>query len=112
MSGLIASQVYVKAVAEVRNAAVDFSPLLASTETITSTTVTDPSSGLTISSISVSTGGLTINGSTVAAGQALLFTVSGGSSGTTYYVYAGCVTSLSQTIYRHLPLRVRGNSAP
>jgi hypothetical protein len=112
MSGLICSQVYVKAVAEVRNAALDFTPLLASGETISATTVTDPSSGLTISSVSVSTGGMTINGSTVAAGKALLFTVSGGTSGTTYYIYAGCVTSLSQTAFRHLPLRVRGNSAP
>lgn len=115
MSGLVAPQVYVKAVGEVRNVFADLTGVLSTTETISSTTalvVTDATSGLSFGTISPTTAGLTINGTTVAAGQAVQFSVAGGTSGNTYYMRVVAPTSLGQTLYRFLQLRVRGNTEP
>lgn len=68
-----------------RNVAVSFVDALDTGELLTGTpTVT--ATGLTITNKAVSTGSLTINGDPAAAGQAVQFSVSGGTAGTEYTI--------------------------
>lgn len=52
----------------------------------TAPTATVSPSGLTVSSLAINTDAVTINGESHAAGQALIFSVSGGSAGTVYTI--------------------------
>lgn len=104
-----APQIGTKKASEVRNAAVDFSGKLDSGESLTGTpTVTATPSGLTFANVAVSTGTLTINGSSVAAGKAVQFKVTGGTSYLMYDVSVSCGTNSTpaQTLYACLQLMV------
>lgn len=112
MASLYAAQRYYKTVGETRNVAVDFTSLLATTETISSSTtlqVTDATSALTFGTITATTIGMTINGTTVSTGQAVSFTVAGGSSGIWHVMNVRVPTSLSQILLRGCKLKVVGN---
>ncbi len=105
-----APQVYTKHPSEVRNCAVSLANVLDSGETLTGTpTVSATPSGLTFSNAQVSVGTLTINGVSVAAGKAVQFRVSGGTSGVRYNVEVTCGTTSSpaQTLVVELDLLVK-----
>lgn len=91
MSDLNAPQTHHKAGGETRNPAIDFTGKLDSGETLTGTpSVTASPSGLTIANVKVNTTTLTINDASCTAGQAVQFTVAGGTAGVTYTITATC----------------------
>jgi hypothetical protein len=98
-----------KTAAEVRNAAVSFVGKLDSGELLTGTpTVTVSPSGPTLSNKAVNTAQLTIDGQTVAIGQAVQFSVSGGTAGTSYVITVQCGTTATpaQTLEAFCNLKV------
>lgn len=85
-----------KTVAEVRNGSVSFVGKLDAGELLTGTpTVTVSPSGPTISNQAVNTAQLTIDNQTVAIGQAVQFSISGGTAGTSYVISVRCGTTAS-----------------
>lgn len=93
---LTCGQVYPKTATEVVRVVVDFSGLLRQGEVLTgSPTIT--STGITTASPLVNTSVEIVNGRTVEAGKAVIFTLSGGTAGTTYSILVSCGTSASQT---------------
>lgn len=88
------------------NAAVSFDALLDPGEALTGTpTVASAPAGLTVDTVRVSTAELTIDGQAVAAGRAVQFRVSGGTSGTTYVLTVSCGTT--STPAQTLPVECR-----
>jgi hypothetical protein len=74
-----------KASTEVRNGAISLDELLDSAESITGTpTITASPSGLTFASVAANSTVAVIKGASVAIGRAVVFRVSGGTSGTKY----------------------------
>jgi len=74
-----------KSSTEIRNGAISLDELLEATESITGTpTITATPSGLTFASVAANTINAVIKGVAVAAGRAVVFRVSGGTSGTRY----------------------------
>jgi len=105
-----AQQVPSKLAAAARNGAISFVNELDSTELMTgAATITVLPAGPTLSSKAVNTAGLTIDGTTVAAGQALQFHVTGGDAGVTYVVTASANTDATpaQTLVGQVEFRVR-----
>lgn len=97
----------VKHSGETRNVGVSLSGCLEDDETLTGTpTVTASPSGLTISGEAVSASVAEIEGVNVPAGEAVLFAVSGGTSGQAYTFTITATTSEGQTIVRKCVLRV------
>ena len=109
MTTTLADQIQCKTVTEVRNVAVSFVGKLDSGELLTgSPTVTVVGGGLTVASEQVNTVALTIDGVSVGIGQAVQFSVSGGTAGTTYTVRIECGTDASpaQTLIVNICLAV------
>lgn len=103
-------EVKVKHSGETRNAAVAMSGCLDSGETLTGTpTITDAANVLTLTNKAVSGATLTIDGVSVPAGEAVTFTVAGGTDGTLYTITITCGTSAGQTVRRKVKLRVTDN---
>ena len=105
-----AAQVYRKKVSEILNCAADFTGLMASGEAFTGTptiTVT----GVTTDNVAISSGVLTIMSTSVAAGQAITWRVSGGTAGTIYVmtVTGSTNASPSQTLMLDCILEVEAN---
>jgi hypothetical protein len=95
----------------VRNGAISLDALLDAAETITGTpTITATPAGLTFASVAANVAEVTIKGSTVAAGKALTFRVSGGTSGAIYSATATVTTTAtpSQTIEVKFKLLISG----
>ena len=93
--------------AEIVLGALDCSNRLRSGETLGGTpTITASSSGLTVGTVTVTTAAATINGSTVSTGQAVTFTLSGGTAGELYSLVFSSTTSAGQTISERMGLRV------
>ncbi len=91
-----AEQIQAKTANEVRNLAANFTDKLDTGETLTGTpTVTVSPSGVTASTVAVSTEALTILGESVAIGKAVTCSVSGGSAGTRYTLTIQCGTNAS-----------------
>lgn len=106
---MTAPQVHSKRAAAVRNVAVDFSGQLDTGELLTGApTVTASPTGLTIDDEAVSGSALTILGVSVAAGQAIQFSVAGGTAGRTYTISVTCGTTASpdQLLVEDLTLQV------
>jgi len=108
-----APQINTKTVSEVRNVAISFSGKLDSGELLTGTPViTDNGNAspaeLTFSSIAVNTAILTINGLSVPIGEAVQFSVSGGTEGKKYtmQVQTGTDSTPAQTLYGSATLRI------
>ncbi len=105
-----ATQIRQKGSNETRNVAVSYADKLESGELLTGTpTITEvTSSDLTLSNKIVSTGSLTINGVSVSAGQAITFTVAGGTSSTVYTIRIQCGTDATnaQTFDDHVKIEV------
>lgn len=100
-------EVPVKMVNEIRTGRIDLTDDLSAGETCGGTpTITASSSGLTISSITVSTAALTVLSSSVVAGQAVSFIASGGTAGKEYDLLLSSTTSQGQTINWRGRLRV------
>lgn len=93
---------------ETKNAAVDFTGQLRSGETISSvTSVTISPSGPTLSNNAVSGSAMDINGTSVAAGKAITFRITGSAATKGQYTITATVaTSSSQVLVSLLPLRV------
>lgn len=109
-----APQINEKKVSEVRNAAVSFSGLLDSGEVLTGTPtvlVTDPTESpetLTLSDKVVNTAAIVVNGVTTAIGNAVQFSVSGGTANTEYTIQLSCDTDATptQTLIGDIVLKV------
>ena len=79
---------------ETRNVAVDMTGKLDSGETLTGTpTVTVSPTGPTLSNKAVNTSTLVINGSSVTAGYAIQFKITGATAGTLYTITCTCGTT-------------------
>ena len=103
-----------KHVSEVRAVAVDFGAVLDSGELLTGTpTVTEATGGVTLGSKAVNTGSITVNGRTVITGQAVQFTITGGTAGTEYTVVVTCGTNATpaQTLIEVLRFKVIADTA-
>ena len=73
--------------------------MLEASETLTGTpTVTVSPTGPTLGSKIVNVAAIDVNGDTVAIGEAVQFTVTGGTAGVRYTITASCGTSSSQTL--------------
>lgn len=108
MTTLTVDTVRVKSPNETRLAAVSFSGCLDSGETLTGTpTIT--ATGLTLASKQVSGGALTIDGVSVPAGEAVTFTIAGGTAGTKYTITIVVSTTAGQTLERFVTLQVAGS---
>lgn len=105
-----APQIPTKTESEVLNGAISFVNRLDSGELLTGTpTITElTTSDLTITNNAVSTAQLTINNETVAIGQAVQYTVSGGNANTTYTLIVSCGTDSTpgQTLYGRVQIYV------
>lgn len=100
-------EVPIKLVNEIRTGRIDLSDDLDTGETCGgSPTVTASSSGLVISSVTVSTAALTVLSSSVSAGQAISFITSAGTAGKEYDLLLSSTTSNGQTINWRGRLRV------
>jgi hypothetical protein len=112
-----APQVNEKTVSEIRNCAVSFAgkldsgELLAGTPSVIDSATPSPQT-ITISSVNINTEALTINGESVPAGEAVQFTVAGGTANTVYTLQASCGTDSSpaQALYGSLDLEVTPDS--
>lgn len=106
----MANQIPRKHVSEVRNAAVDMRGKLDEGELLSGTpTVTEEvTSDLTFANQSVNVTALRINGRTVAAGEAVVFSVSGGVATTQYSMRVQVTTNSTpaQTLLENLLLDV------
>ena len=93
-------------VGDVEKGAVSFADKLDTGETLTGTpTVTEVSTAdLTLGSKAVSTTSLTILGETVAAAEAVQFTVSGQKAGTLYTISVTASTTASRTAVRYVEM--------
>lgn len=103
------SQVNFLLVGETRNAAVSFDAWLGLYETLVGTpTVTGYPSGLTITNAQVNTQVVEVNGLDVPVGNAVLFTVTGGTSCTDYIITVTVTTNSSpaQTLIGKVRLQV------
>lgn len=104
-----APQIHTKHPDAAQNAAVSFDALLESAEELTgSPTITSSPSGLTIDNGKVNTGTITVDAVSVAAGRAIQFRVSGGTSGASYEIKISCATTSNpaQTLVVECTLRV------
>jgi len=109
-----AIQTQQKTVSEVRNVAVSFSgkldsgELLTGTPTVTEVTTTD----LTFASEAVNTAALTVNGESTPIGEAVQFSVTGGSVGTyEIKIAVGTDATPAQTLYGTIKLKVVADTA-
>lgn len=86
----------------------DSGELLTGTPTVTEVTTTD----LTLDNKAVNTAALTIDGATVAVGQAIQFSVTGGTAGTTYQITCSCGTDATpaQTLVATVTLVVEADA--
>lgn len=109
MTTLTAEQTCVKTPNETRGAAVSFSGCLESGETLTGTPTVTGSADLTLGSKAVSVAAMEINGVSVPAGEAVTFSVAGGTAGQKYTITVVVSTSTGQTIERFLKLSVAGS---
>jgi hypothetical protein len=93
-------------VGDVEKGAVSFADKLDSGETLTGTpTVTEvTTTDLTLAGKAVSTTSLTILGETVAAGEAVQFTVSGQQAATIYTISVSATTTASRTLVRYVQM--------
>ena len=107
----LAPQKHYKTASEVINCSVSFADYLDSGELLTGTPTAAEltSSDLTIASVAVSTTALTINGVSVDIGEAVTFSVSGGTADTDYTIIVSCGTDATpaQTRYGRVRLRVQ-----
>lgn len=101
----IAQPAHEKTAGETRNVAVDCRDLLDSGETLTGTP-TVSGTGLTLSGATVNVAALTLQGATVGIGQAVQFTVAGGTAGTRYLIRVTASSSGGQTLQFDVPLKV------
>lgn len=110
----VATQRQEKTASETRNVAVSFSGKLDSSELLTGTpTIVEvTTSALTLTNKVVSTASLTINGLTVITGEAIQFTVAGGTAGNAYTIKISCGTDSTpaQTLYGSLIIDVIADS--
>ncbi len=110
MGSNTAPQIQYKTAAEVRMVAVSLQGKLDSGELLTGTpTIVEvTTSALTLGSKAVSTTALTIDGVSNAIGEAVQFSVSGGTAGTTYTinVQVGTDSTPAQTLEVNLTLKV------
>jgi len=116
MSVATAPQVQCKTESDVRNVAVSFAELLDTGELLTGTpTIVEvTTSDLTLGSKVVNTAALTILGESVAIGQAVQFSVSGGDASTKRYtikITATTDSSPAQTLVRNVELDVIADSS-
>lgn len=89
-----AIQLHDKAPGSTRNVSVDLRGKLDTGELLTGTpVVTAWPSGLTLANKAVNSETLTIDGATCVAGQAVQFSVAGGSAGTDYLIVVACGTT-------------------
>ena len=105
-TGITCPQVYCKTPTEVRGVAVDMRGVLTQDEVLTGTptiTVSGPSTSAAVVTTTVQT----INKASVDVGQAITFTISGGSDATDYSIKVSCSTSASQTVEVYCRLSVR-----
>lgn len=92
-------EVPIKMANEIRTGRIDLTNDLDEGETCGGTpTITASSSGLVISSVTVSTAALTILSSSVATGQAVSFIASAGTAGKEYDLLLSSTTSRGQTV--------------
>lgn len=105
---ITAPQRHKKTVSEVRRVSVDMSALLDSGEALsgTPTVVELVTSDLTLGSKVVTSGAVTINGVSVPAGEAVQFTVEGGTADEEYSIRITCGTDASQTVIARVRLDV------
>lgn len=93
-----AEEIPSKTPSEVRNGAISLSHLLNTGELLTGTpSVSATPSGLTFSNAAVNSGILTVKGVSVPIGEAIQFSISGGTSGVVYTCTAVCSTTASPT---------------
>lgn len=97
MSALTCPQTYYKTASEVRGVAVDMRGVLRQGEVLTGSP-TVSASGITVASGAVNTTTILVNHEPCLPGQAITFTVSAGTAGTSYAITVGCGTSQSQTV--------------
>jgi hypothetical protein len=104
-----------KTASETRNVSVRFSELLDDGEVLTGTpTILElVSTDLTIISKSISTAVRTINGVSTPIGEAVQYSVAGGTAGTTYDIQIVAVTDSTpaQTLYGNLELKIVADTA-
>lgn len=103
-----AAELRIKSASEVVAGKVSFVGKLEGTELLsgTPTVAEQGTSDLTLASPAVSTAALTISGATVAIGNAVTFTISGGTAGTTYTILVQCGTDASNTRNGRVKLKV------
>lgn len=112
MSNLAARQKFTKTPGEVRNVRLGLKDLLDSGELLTGTpTITVSPSGLTTASPLVNVGTITIDDVSYSAGQAITFTISGGTAGTVYELLVSCDTDASQTLQRYVYVAVETSAS-
>jgi hypothetical protein len=100
-------EIFTKMPNEIIKCAIDLTGRLASTEILAGTpTITSSSSGLTISSVSVSTIAGTIFGATVAASQSIVFLASSGTTNETYDLVLSTTTSGGQILNERFRMKV------
>ena len=100
-------EVPIKMANEIRTGRIDLTDDLDTGETCGGTpTITASSSGLVITSVTVSTAALTILSSSVATGQAVSFIMTAGTAGEEYDLLLSSITSNGQTINWRGKLRV------
>lgn len=94
------TEIWSKGASEVRNAAINFSGKLDSTESLSGTPTVTATTGVTIASATRNSTTITIDGESVAANKAVTFRVSGGTAGNSYTITTTCGTdaSLAQTL--------------
>jgi len=109
-----AKQIQCKTASEVRVAAVSFQGKLDSGELLTGTpTVVEvTTSDLTLGDKAVSTTALTIDGTSNAIGEAVVFSITGGTAGTAYTIKVTCGTDSTpaQTLITNVTLEVTADS--
>lgn len=110
MTTSFATQRPCKTASETRNAGVSFANKLDSGELLsgTPTVVEVTTSALTLTNKAVNTSALTLDGQDVAIGEAVTFTVAGGSAGVRYHIRVNVDTDagVTQTLYGDVYLEV------
>ena len=109
MTSNTAPQIQCKTASEVRLVSVSFSGKLDENELLTGTpTVTDATGDLTLNNKAVNTAALKINRATVPVGEAVQFSVAGGTAGEQYIINILCSTDSSpaETLEQNVILEV------